>query len=92
MLKLYGVRINLDSIESKLLQQGFNCVCIGNDKELKVLTKDKNYSAQIKNYLVNKLNIGKHMFNMYLIKKIPRNLSGKVVYSQIQEDNSVKIR
>ena len=41
MLKLYGNRINLDSIESKLQQQGFNCVCMGNDKELKVTT-DKN--------------------------------------------------
>ena len=92
ILKLYGNRLNLDFIENKIQQQGLNCVCLGNDMELKIFTTDKNYATQINNYLINKLNVSKYMFNLYLIKKIPRNASGKVIYSQIEENNSEKIK
>ena len=41
--------------------------------ELKVFTTDKNYAKQLNNYLINKLNVNKYMFNLYLMKKYSRN-------------------
>jgi acyl-CoA synthetase (AMP-forming)/AMP-acid ligase II len=92
ILKLYGNRLNLDYIENKIQQKGFNCVCLGNDMELKIFTTDKNSVKDINNYLINNLNVSKYMFNLYLLKKIPRNSSGKIIYSQIEENNSEKIK
>tara|TARA_S200000501_G_scaffold333082_1_gene336236 strand:- start:505 stop:1608 length:1104 start_codon:yes stop_codon:yes gene_type:complete len=92
ILKLYGNRLNLDFVENEIQKQGLNCVCLGNDTELKIFTTNKNYVKDINNYLINKLNVSKYMFNLYLVKKIPRNSSGKIIYSQIEESNSEKIK
>ena len=92
ILKLYGNRLNLDYIENKIQQKGFNCVCLGNDMELKIFITDKNSVKDINSYLINKLNVSKYMFNLYLLKKIPRSSSGKIIYSQIEENNSEKIK
>ena len=92
ILKLYGNRVNLDFIEKKIQELGIDCICLGNDMELKVFTTDKSYVEDLNNFLINKLNISKYMFNLYLVKKFPRSASGKIIYSQIKEIYSEKIK
>jgi len=92
ILKLYGIRVNLDFIEKKIQEFGIDCVCLGDDMELQVFITDKNYVPDLNNFLLNKLNISKYMFNLFLVKKFPRNASGKIIYSQIKEIHSEKIK
>ena len=92
ILKLYGIRVNLDFIEKKIQEFGIDCVCLGDDMELQVFITDKNYVSDINNFLLNKINISKYMFNLFLVKKFPRNASGKIIYSQIKEIHSEKIK
>ena len=83
--KIFGVRINLDEIEVLLKKQGIECICTGDDKVLFF------YLVNIfdKEETTNKIskNIGMHKSAIHLkkIKIIPRNSSGKILYSELDK-------
>ena len=82
-LKMYGNRINLDEIEQLVTEQGYDCACSGEDNELVIyLTKSKEIE-NIKSYISKKMKIHPSGVDVKYIKKVPRNESGKILYSEL---------
>jgi acyl-coenzyme A synthetase/AMP-(fatty) acid ligase len=85
-LKMLGSRVNLDEVEQKIIAEfGIECVCSGVDDEMRVYITDEEYSKQVKAYLVNSINLFVKSIKVIVIDEIPRNDSGKVLYTQLDD-------
>ncbi len=85
-LKLYGLRISLDQCES-IIQEKFNteCVCTGDDNQMKIYITDENLQDLVQNYIVKKTGLISKSFKVIVIDNIPRFESGKVNYNLLFE-------
>lgn len=81
-LKIYGNRVNLDEVESLLKSKGYDVACIGDDDRMKIYVQDKDAGETV-SLLSKKLGIHSSAFTAISIEKIPRNESGKVLYSEL---------
>ena len=82
-IKLYGNRINLDDIE-RLIKEGIcECACVGNDNILVVYLTEEKYVHIIRDFLKINLKINIKSFQINLIKKIPKNSYGKIIYKKL---------
>jgi len=81
--KIFGIRLNLDEVETLINEWGYECVCKGNDNLIKFYFVS-NFS---KNEMIEKISkyIGIHKSGISLkkIDNIPRNKFGKVLYSEL---------
>lgn len=86
-LKLFGNRVNLDEAESILSSAGFKCVCGGRDDKLKIylVADDGDKLKEAVDYISAKIGINRSGFEATLIREIPRNEAGKVLYSKLEE-------
>ena len=83
-VKIFGHRINLDHIEKILKKRGYICFCIGDDKKIHIYFKgNKIKEKKIERIILKNTNLSKEFFSIFLINKIPRNQSGKVLYSYL---------
>lgn len=80
MIKVHGIRISLDEMERFLDHHGHECICTGTDDQLTVYTL-KEDSVQIKKVMKEKLNL--RGLKIIRIEQIPRNHSGKILYSEL---------
>lgn len=83
-LKLFGNRVNLDEVENLLKKEGFENVCVGTDDHMRIYITDESKTAQVRDYIVNHTGISNGGFSIHYIDQIPRNESGKVLYSSLQ--------
>ena len=84
-VKIWGNRCNLDSIEQLLKPICADCACIGDDEKIQVYVTDKSLSVNyIREYLSEKTHLNISAFLIYIIDKIPRSSSGKVLYNTLQ--------
>ena len=86
-LKIFGNRVNLDEAEGLLNQEGFKCVCGGRDDLLKVyiVDADENKMAEAVDFISTKAGLNRSAFQAVSVDEIPRNNSGKVMYSKLEE-------
>ncbi|MBO5388806.1 MAG: AMP-binding protein [Lachnospiraceae bacterium] len=84
-LKMYGNRVNLDEVEGLLKKEGYECVCAGVDDHLKIYTTvvDEDIHKNILGFLSKTLGFVQKSFQVIVIDEIPRNESGKVLYSAL---------
>jgi acyl-coenzyme A synthetase/AMP-(fatty) acid ligase/peptidoglycan/LPS O-acetylase OafA/YrhL len=79
-IKLYGLRINLDEVESQLRHAGHAVHCTGNDQALALFFVDDLDQAAIKAFVQDRYNIqASHVF-LKRLDEIPLLASGKVNY------------
>ena len=86
-LKIFGNRVNLDEIEGILNKEGYKCICGGRDDLLKIYmvnADEKSLSAAI-DFISGKVGLNRSAFRSVSIDEIPRNDSGKVLYSKLEE-------
>jgi len=83
-IKLFGKRTNLDEVEQALKHEGFDCACGGSDERLLIYVTDGSITEGIKEYMRSTLKISIGGFNVVQIDTIPRNKSGKVLYSKLE--------
>lgn len=87
-LKVYGNRVSLDEVE-KILKQRFktgDIVCNGKDDFVAVfVTEDEKDPDEIRTYISKITKINLSAFKVYVIKEIPRNASGKVMYGELEK-------
>lgn len=83
-LKLFGMRIGLDECE-QIIRSKFSieCACVGSDDKMLVYITDVKYLHQVKDELVAKTKIVASAFEVRLLKFIPKNESGKILYSRL---------
>ena len=82
-LKMYGHRVNLDEIEDLVRAAGHNCACVGTDDKLKIYFTKPGENDRIVSYVSKRTGINTAGFVSVYIGEIPRNESGKVLYSAL---------
>jgi len=83
-LKIYGNRVNLDETERLLKDITTECACTGNDDKIIVYTTDNLKIDKIRDYISSKLGLHHSAFSIKYIESIPKNSSGKTIYSDLK--------
>lgn len=86
-LKIFGSRVNLDEMEH-LIRENFkdiDCACSGIDDCMYIFVTTAIQEDSILRFVSKKTGINHTAFKVKLIKKIPRNESGKVLYPILEE-------
>ena len=84
-IKIYGNRFSLDEIENHVKKNEIECACTGFDDKLKVFITNINNEQKVINIL-KKLKIQKSAFKILTIEILPKNNSGKVLYSKLNSN------
>ena len=84
-VKVWGNRCNLDATEQLVKAITTNCACAGVDDKITVFVTEEGLETQIKNYLSEKMGLNSRAFAVKVIDSIPKNTSGKILYSELQK-------
>jgi long-chain acyl-CoA synthetase len=84
-VKIYGNRINLDETERLLKNIITECACSGRDDRLEIFVTEKDRNAEIISFISSKMGIHRNAFVVIIVKEIPKNSSGKTIYSLLKE-------
>ena len=83
-LKIFGNRVNLDETERLLKDINSECACTGSDDKIIVYTTDNLKIDKIRDYISSKLGLHHSAFSIKYIESIPKNSSGKTIYSDLK--------
>lgn len=88
-LKIFGNRVNLDEVE-RLIKTEFqitDCACTGVDDQMEIYVANISESKKtaIKRYISEKTGLNSSAFTVECIGSIPKNDSGKILYSKLEE-------
>ena len=83
-IKLLGYRVSLDQCE-RFIKDEFNieCACVGSDDHMKIYIVDESKKKLIVPFLSKKTGFFKTMFDTVVIKELPKNESGKIMYKNL---------
>lgn len=85
-VKLFGLRISLDHIESLLRPYLSECACCGGRTAVVVYTTDACFDAgKIIDFLASRTQIIRSAFSVRRVGSIPRNAAGKVLYKELEK-------
>jgi acyl-CoA synthetase (AMP-forming)/AMP-acid ligase II len=82
-IKLFGNRINLDEAEDVLKTQYVNCACIGTDDKMIIYITENGKENEVRQFISSKTNINPSAFEVRYIAEVPKNSSGKTIYSEL---------
>lgn len=82
-LKIYGNRVNLVEVEDLLGKAGYEAACVGEDDHMRIYTTSVDTSG-IVDFISEKTGLNRAAFEAIHIDEIPRNASGKVLYSEMK--------
>lgn len=82
-IKLFGNRVNLDETERLIKNVITDCACSGSDNKMVIYITDENKLEKINKYIAEKTGINHRAFVVKYIPEIPKNLSGKTIYSKL---------
>lgn len=82
-LKMFGHRVNLNEVEQLIRAAGYDCACAGTDDNLKIYLRKPADKGRIRRYIAERTGINQAGFTVVYVDKIPRNESGKVLYSAL---------
>jgi len=83
-IKLYGNRVNLDETERLLKNLMPDCACTGTDDKMVIYITEQNRIDEVKKYISTKTGINHSAFMVKHIDMIPKNTSGKTIYSKLE--------
>lgn len=86
-LKIFGSRVNLDETE-RIIRSEFkdiDCACGGVDDKMSIFVTDKSQEDNVVKFLSEKLGFHFSAFKTVIVDTIPRNESGKIMYTVLNE-------
>lgn len=83
-IKLFGNRVNLDETERLLKNLMPDCACAGSDDKMVIFITEQNRIDEVKKYISTKTGINHSAFIVKYIDVIPKNTSGKTIYSKLE--------
>lgn len=88
-LKLFGNRINLDSIDGmvKAAYPDVDVASTGTDNLMTIFVTDENILDEVRNLIAEKTHINLSAIKVCYIDEIPRNEAGKLLYTKLNELN-----
>ena len=86
-LKIFGNRINLDETEELIRSSfsGIQCVCGGIDDLMYIFITDDSKKEKILKFIAEKTGLNQTAFRIKTIEQIPKNESGKTLYSELSK-------
>lgn len=86
-LKVYGNRVNLDEIDMMVKNEFGNvdCVTAGMDDHVCIFLTDDKLEDAVRHYVSDKTRLNLSAFTVKILKEIPKNESGKVQYSELEQ-------
>jgi len=84
-IKLFGVRIDLDDLELRLKEKGWQAFCIGNDNKLGVACLDDKQIKAVTHYLTEAVNLHQSAFVVCYVPTTPLTENGKVSYVALEK-------
>lgn len=82
-IKLFGNRLNLDETEQLLKSIVTDCACVGEDDLMEIYITDENRIYEVKSFISSKTGLHPSAFKIKYIEKIPKNNSGKTIYTNL---------
>lgn len=85
--KMYGIRVSLDECE-KILKKEYpdaDLACSGKDDNIQIFITKSEAAREAALFLADRLKLNFKGVSGIYIEKIPRNSSGKVLYSKLQQ-------
>tara|TARA_B100000795_G_scaffold59131_1_gene39364 strand:- start:1109 stop:2512 length:1404 start_codon:yes stop_codon:yes gene_type:complete len=82
-IKIFGVRVGLDELESYINDKGYVCACSGKDDNLVIYITDYSHIDKIHALISKNRLVHSSGYSIKLIDSIPRSQSGKVMYSEL---------
>ena len=79
-IKINGIRINLDAVETLFKKAKISSICKGQDDKLELYCLKSQFNKNIIEKIFKKLKIRPVNYRIYKINRIPRNQSGKIIY------------
>jgi long-chain acyl-CoA synthetase len=83
-IKLYGNRVNLDETERLLKELVTDCACVGIDDRMVIYVTESDNEEKVRKYISFKTGINQNAFMVTKINVIPKNPSGKTIYSMLE--------
>lgn len=83
-IKLFGNRVNLDAAEHILKVVTDDVACVGVDDKMTICMTDESKAVDVKAFIAHKLGIHSLAFQVKIVKEIPKNNSGKILYAALQ--------
>ena len=84
-VKVWGNRVNLDSIEQLVKTIVSDCACVGDDRQITIFVTKPNLEAIIISYLTKMTKLYASAFCVKRINQIPKSEAGKVQYVKLEE-------
>lgn len=86
-LKIYGNRVNLDEIDRLIKGQfkDIDCASTGVDDHMYIFVTKEAKADLVKEYIVQKTGINPSAFRIIVIKEIPKNDAGKILYRELEK-------
>jgi long-chain acyl-CoA synthetase len=83
-IKLYGNRVNLDATEQILKTKIEDCACVGDDDKMNIYITNGSMIKEVQEFIAHKTGINTKAFSVKYIDEIPKNASGKTIYSNLE--------
>ena len=86
-LKIFGNRVNLDETERLIKDRfpGMDCACGGVDDKMKIFVAEGGREKEIQDFVSEKTHLNFTAFDVVPINSIPKNASGKTLYSELPQ-------
>jgi len=84
-IKLYGNRVNLDETERLIKNIVPDVACAGSDEKMLIFVTDESVINNVLSFISNKTGVNRRAFTVKVIDSIPKNSSGKTIYSNLSE-------
>ncbi len=84
-LKIFGNRVNLDETERLIKGQfrDLDCACGGVDDKMRIFITDQAQVQAIRDFVAEKTHLNFTAFDVQFLATIPKNASGKTLYSEL---------
>ena len=84
-LKIFGNRVNLDETERLIKGQvrDLDCACGGVDDKMKIFITDQAQVQTVRDFVAEKTHLNFTAFDVQFLATIPKNASGKTLYSEL---------
>ena len=84
-LKIFGNRVNLDETERLIKGRfpGMDCACGGMDDKMKIFVTEAGRETEVRDFVAEKTHLNFTAFDVVPIDSIPKNASGKTLYSEL---------
>jgi len=85
-LKIYGNRVNLDEMDRMVRSEfGIEAVSAGTDDHMVLFVTDATKAEEVREFAAAKTKLNPAAFRVITIDAIPRNSSGKTLYSELEK-------